>query len=379
MKIGFVFDDSLDNPDGVQQYILTLGAWLSKQGHEVHYIVGQTARRDLDNVHSLSQNVAVRFNKNRVSIPLPVSANKLRRFLAQHSFDVLHVQVPYSPQFAARIIACAPPKTAIIGTFHILPFGKLQQAGTKVLRALLASSLRRFDAMVAVSPAAQVFAKQSMHLDTVVVPNAVDLSLFNNSARQSRQKNQSKKIVSIVFLGRLVPRKGCLQLLQALDELQKQNKLSGIKVTIAGSGQQAGKLQEYARAHALDEVTFVGQQTEDQKTQLLASADIVVLPSLAGESFGIVVVEAIAAGSAVVIGGDNPGYRYVLGATPETIINPLQARRFAEKIHQLADNEALRNKYRSLQQQHITQFDVEVVGKQIMVIYTDALRKHGKV
>ena len=67
MKIGFVLDDSLDKSDGVQQYVLTLGHWLHSQGHEVHYLVGQTERTDIQNVHSLSKNVRAKFNQNRMS------------------------------------------------------------------------------------------------------------------------------------------------------------------------------------------------------------------------------------------------------------------------------------------------------------------------
>jgi phosphatidylinositol alpha-mannosyltransferase len=71
LKIGFVFDDSLDKPDGVQQYVLILGRWLATQGHDVHYLVGETKRTDLQNLYSLARNVNVKFNQNRMAIPLP--------------------------------------------------------------------------------------------------------------------------------------------------------------------------------------------------------------------------------------------------------------------------------------------------------------------
>ena len=71
MKIGLVFDDSLDSTDGVAQYVLALGDWLDDQGHEVHYLVGETHRTDLPNLHSLSRNVRVTFNGNKLGMPLP--------------------------------------------------------------------------------------------------------------------------------------------------------------------------------------------------------------------------------------------------------------------------------------------------------------------
>lgn len=78
MKIGFVLDDGLDSPDGVQQYILTLGTWLEKQGHEVHFLVGQTERTDISNVHVLARNIGVRFNHNRLTIPLPANHGRIK-------------------------------------------------------------------------------------------------------------------------------------------------------------------------------------------------------------------------------------------------------------------------------------------------------------
>jgi phosphatidylinositol alpha-mannosyltransferase len=76
LKIGFVLDDGLDKPDGVQQYILSLGEWMAGQGHDVHYLVGETERTDLPNVHSMSRNIWVLGNGNRMSIPLPTTSRR---------------------------------------------------------------------------------------------------------------------------------------------------------------------------------------------------------------------------------------------------------------------------------------------------------------
>ena len=79
LKVGLVLDDGLDAPDGVQQYILALGDWLREQGHEVRYLVGHTERRDIEGVYSMSRNVAVRANGNRMSMPLPTDRRRIRR------------------------------------------------------------------------------------------------------------------------------------------------------------------------------------------------------------------------------------------------------------------------------------------------------------
>ena len=157
MRIGFVLDDTLDSSDGVQQYVLTLGKWLSKNGHEVHYLVGRTERQDIDNLHSLAKNIRVSFNKNRLSIPLNASKREIAVVLEKYHFDVLHVQVPYSPLFASKVIGLASSKTAVIGTFHILPFSKKEKLATKMLGYLVGKSKARFDQFIAVSKPAQAF------------------------------------------------------------------------------------------------------------------------------------------------------------------------------------------------------------------------------
>jgi phosphatidylinositol alpha-mannosyltransferase len=160
MIIGFVLDDSLDKPDGVQQAVLTTGEWLRSQGHDVHYLVGHTDRTDIQNVHSLAKTLRVKFNGNTMGTPLPASSSQLKTFFSQNSFDILHVQMPYSPFFAAKVIKLAPKTTKIIGTFHILPYTKFSSLATKQLSRLLRSSLKRFDAFVSVSGPAAKFGKQ---------------------------------------------------------------------------------------------------------------------------------------------------------------------------------------------------------------------------
>ena len=92
MKIGLVLDDTLDKPDGVQQHVLTVGKWLSEQGHEVHYLVANTERKDIPNTHSLGRFINVRYNKNNVRTPLPANRNNIRALIRRENFDVLHVQ-----------------------------------------------------------------------------------------------------------------------------------------------------------------------------------------------------------------------------------------------------------------------------------------------
>lgn len=113
-RIAFVFDDTLDVLDGVQQHIVTLGKELARRGHDVHYLVGQTEHSPVPNTHAMSRNVMVRANGNRMRIPLPASRRLIARTLAEGGFDILHVQAPYSPFMAGRVLEAASPDTGTI-------------------------------------------------------------------------------------------------------------------------------------------------------------------------------------------------------------------------------------------------------------------------
>lgn len=363
LKIGFVLDDTLDTPDGVQQYVLTLGRWLSSQGHEVHYLVGESSRMDIDNVHSMARNVKVRFNQNRLSIPLPTRKSQIVQKLAQLDLDILHVQMPYSPMFAGKVVSCAPKKTKIIGTFHIVPASWLHSAGARSLELLNRRTLKKFNQIVSVSPAAAQFAQTVFGIESVVVPNAVN----EKSMRHEPIFNDAPHIV---FLGRLVERKGCQYLLKALKILQEQ--YSGdYTVTIAGKGPLAGKLKIWADKNELKNVNFTGYLAESDKPALLASADIAVFPSTGGESFGIVLIEAMAAGARVVLGGDNVGYRSVLGNRPELLVDVRDSQIFADKLQYFLDNPDARSMANEWAKVAIKQYDVETVGSKIVQIYTE--------
>lgn len=97
LTIGLVIDDSLDRPDGVQQHVLTLGRWLTGKGHTVHYLTSTTQRTDIPRIHSLAKNLPITFNGNRLGIPLPADRSAIRQLFTDVHFDVLHINMPYSP------------------------------------------------------------------------------------------------------------------------------------------------------------------------------------------------------------------------------------------------------------------------------------------
>ncbi len=374
LKIGLVLDDSLDSVDGVQQYVLGIGEWLSGQGHDVHYLVGETKRRDIKNVHSLSRNMKVRFNGNRGTMPLPTSKQKLRQFLAQEKFDVLHVQVPYSPFMAHALVLAAGPQTAIIGTFHIAPYSHLVHFANGALGIWLRRSLKKFDQIVSVSAAAQDFARSTFRIETDILPNVIDYKLFHNA--KPLQRYADKDVMNILFLGRLVPRKGCQLLLKAVARIKDELGTPQFRVIICGKGPEAGALTQFIARNGLEDIVeMVGFVSEEDKPRYYASADISVFPSSAGESFGIVLLEAMASGQAAVIAGDNPGYHSVLAAKSELLFNPHDSHVLADKLKHFLIDDAVRKGARQWGEAYTKQFDRAVVGQQLLEIYGEALRK----
>jgi phosphatidylinositol alpha-mannosyltransferase len=373
MKIAFVLDDSLDKTDGVQQYILTLGAWYRSQGHQVHYLVGESQRSDIPHVHSLSRNIRTKFNQNRVSTPLPASKSIIRGVLAAENFDILHVQLPHSPLLAARVIKASNASTGVVGTFHIIPFSKLETVATTTLGLVLKRNIRRFDTIYSVSGPAKEFARKSFKINSRVVPNVVNVSHFKSARPYKRYDDDT---LTIVFLGRLVERKGCMQLLEALQILHENHKLVRVRVLICGKGPLLTKLESFVKAKHLGHIVhFTGFVSEDEKAKYLASADIAVFPSTGGESFGIVLIEAMAAGSKVVLGGDNIGYKSVLGQRPDQIISPTDTKAFAKQLQHFISSSRARTEASKWQQEHIKQFDVRVVGKQLLSDYESVIAK----
>jgi phosphatidylinositol alpha-mannosyltransferase len=373
LSVGLVFDDSLDRPDGVAHYVKTLGAWLSKNGHSVSYLVGETKIETWagGQVFSLSKNLAVNFNGNRLSIPLPGSGRQIKRLLRTNNFDVLHVMVPYSPFMAAKVIKAAPATTAVVGTFHIFPSGPLSKIGSRMLWAMLRPTLKCFDQIVAVSSASAKFAKNFYRIDADVIPNPVQIMLF----KKSQVKNENMQ--EIVFLGRLVKRKGVAELIAALYELTKINQLA--RLVIAGAGPQMDDLKaKVARLGLSDKVKFLGYIDEKDKPAILGSAAIACFPALYGEAFGIVLIEAMAAGTKVVIGGNNPGYASVLGGRPELLIDPKDTKNFAQHLDELLNDHQKRQQINDWQQKEVKKYDIDVVGRQISQIYDSAIARLAK-
>jgi phosphatidylinositol alpha-mannosyltransferase len=297
----------------------------------------------------------------------------LRRFLAEQRFDVVHVQTPHSPLFAARVVDAARRvqggAVTVVGTFHILPHSRLSALATRALGVLLRRNLRRFDRLCAVSAPAAAFARQAFRVDARVIPIPLDVDAIASAVRRPRPAPRPGGPRVVVFLGRMVERKGVVELVEALALLPGPLR-ARLDVRLGGRGPLADEVRRRVEGHGLaDMVTMAGFVSEDDKPQFFADADLVALPATGGESFGIVLIEAMAAGAGAVLGGANPGYLSVLGDDPLVSVDPRDTPAFAARLEQLLTDDALRARIGSDQARQVRQYRVQAVGRLIEDFY----------
>lgn len=375
LRIGLVIDDGLDKPDGVQQIVLTLGRRLAALGHEVHYVTSTTERTDLPHLHVLGRTVSVRFNGNRLRSPLPARRADVRRLLAEVPFDVLHVTMPYSPLLAGRVVSAASPRTAVVGQFVIYPQDRLTRWGIRALGLAERRRLRRFDAITALSEAARESVREAYGQDVPVIGGPVELAAGHDAAGAGTPAGlagpDDDRPARIVFLGRLVERKGPRELLAAVAAMPATRPWT---LTLAGRGPLLDELRARARAAGIaDRVDFPGFVAEEDKAALLAGADVVVLPSTGGESFGMSVVEALADAGGVVLAGDNPGYRTPMAGLEDRLVDPRDTGAFARTLARWVDDPAARAAARAPQRAAAQRFEAGAITAQTLAWYEQAI------
>lgn len=372
LTIGFVFDDTLDALDGVQQHITTIGTELARRGHDVHYLVGETHHSPVPQTVSLARNVIVSFNGNRMRIPLPVRKREIRAVLARNDYDILHIQAPYSPLFGGRVLKCAPQSTGVVATYHIAPIDRRARYGGRALGLVNAHSHRRVDEVIAVSQVAAQYAQFTAHTHGTIIANPVNVEKFATAAHRATRDAAHPHIV---FLGRLVPRKGAQLLLDALDYGERHGMfpMPGLHVTIAGDGPLMDDCVQRA-ARLRTPVQFVGT-VDEGKADLLASADVAVFPAIGGETFGIVLPEAIASGAGVTLAGDNPGYRWTMRGDEDALfsVGPDHARVLAERITRALTDAPWARRLHAREEALLDRYNVQAVTDEVEQVYARAI------
>lgn len=375
MKIALVLDDALARPDGVQEYARSIAAYLGSHGHTVHVLCsGEAGDRPsgVAAVHSLTNNVGVSFNGNWLRSPCPAPRPLIRRLMERERFDVIHVMSPHSPLLAGRVVTEARRvlgyAVRIVGTFVILPDSGASDFSIRLLGRALRTNLGLFDAFCGLSGPAAELATRAYGLSADVIPGPSDVAAMRGQAKRNPWPRDERGRKVVTFMGRLVDRKGVLELIAAVGCLPADVR-DGIVVRIGGRGPLLDKARKaVARAGLGDVVQFDGFISDADKAGYLASADIAVFPATGGESFGVVLVEAMSAGAGVVLAGDNPGYAWTMG-DPEALVNPRDPQAFADSLAALLSDDARRAELHARQQERVQVFDSAVVGAQLEALY----------
>lgn len=289
MRIGLVCPYSFDEPGGVQAHILDLATVFIEQGHFVRVIGPASPNTPLpDFVVKGGRAIPITYNGSVARLAIgPQVLRNVKDFIREGEFDVLHIHEPNSPSYSLAALSVA--QGPIVATYHASASSSVVLS---LVKPLLNPLLEKIRGGIAVSEMARRWQVEQLGGDPVLIPNGVDTSVYakaRSRAEEAEGKQDStvaKRPVEIVFLGRLdEPRKGLDILLEALTALDHRP-----RVTIMGGG----------RPRHVPGVDFVGRVSDAEKAEILGRADIYVAPNTGGESFGIVLVEAMAAGCAVV-------------------------------------------------------------------------------
>jgi phosphatidylinositol alpha-mannosyltransferase len=303
MRVGLVCPYSWDVPGGVQEHIRDLAEALIELGHHVSVISPADDDASLPGyVVPAGRAVAVPYNGSVARLSFgPLSANRVRRWLKEGNFDVLHVHEPYAPSLS--LIALWVFDGPIVATVHgATTRSRALHAAEPVLR----SALEKVSGRIAVSEAARTTLVHHLGGDAVLIPNGVTVSRYEKAESMPGWPGEGG---AIGFLGRMdEPRKGLAVLLRAFELIGAER--PGLRLLIAGPG-DAEEVIAKVPASLRDRVVLLGQVSEPVKVQVYHSVDVFCAPNTGGESFGIVLAEAMAAG-APIVASDIDAFRRVL-------------------------------------------------------------------
>ncbi len=306
LRVGIVCPYSFDVPGGVQFHVRDLAEALIGRGHSVSVLAPADDETPIpDYMTSAGKAVPVRYNGSVARLAFgPLTAAKVRRWLEAGQFDVLHLHEPATPSLSmlALWIADGP----VVATFHS---SLVRSRSLQIAYPLVRQSLEKIGARIAVSEDARRTLVEHLGGDAVVIPNGVFVDAFSGAPTDERWVG-TPEAPTVVFLGRLdEPRKGLPVLLGAVPEVRRA--FPGARFLVAGRGDTGPEEVRELIGDDADAVEFLGGISDEDKARLLASADVYCAPQTGGESFGIVLVEAMSAGTAV-LASDLGAFRRVL-------------------------------------------------------------------
>ncbi|MGW6689711.1 glycosyltransferase family 4 protein [Streptomyces sp. NPDC054961] len=359
MKIGIVCPYSWDVPGGVQFHIRDLAEHLIRLGHEVSVLAPADDETPLPPyVVSAGRAVPVPYNGSVARLNFGfLSAARVRRWLHEGVFDVVHIHEPTSPSLG--LLTCWAAQGPIVATFHTSnPRSRAMLAAYPILQP----ALEKISARIAVSEYARRTLVEHLGGDAVVIPNGVDVDFFAKADPNPAWSGQT-----LGFIGRIdEPRKGLPVLMAAFPRIVEE--CPDVRLLVAGRGDEEEAVASLPAA-LRSRVEFLGMVSDEDKARLLRSVDVYVAPNTGGESFGIILVEALSAG-ATVLAADLDAFAQVLdqGGAGGLFTNEDPASLAAEATALLRDP-ARRAELSARGSAHVRRFDWSTVAADILAVY----------
>ncbi|MBV9160228.1 MAG: glycosyltransferase family 4 protein [Pseudonocardiales bacterium] len=365
MRIGMVCPYSLAAPGGVQAHVLGLAQGLRDLGHQVEVLAPATADNALPEfVTPAGRAVGVPYNGSIAPLAFgPVAVNRARRWLHDHDFDVLHLHEPAAPSLS--LISLALADRPVVATFH---FATARSWALAAAHGLLQPTMEKITARIAVSPLARRVLVKYLGGDAVEIPNGVDVSHF---ARAQPLPGYPRTGGTVGFVGRFgEPRKGMPVLLAALRTVARTR--PDLRLLVVGHG-DAATLRRAAGPALASRIRVLGALGNEGKAAVLASVDVLCVPAIGGESFGIVISEALATGTPVVA-SDLDAFRLVLDRGQAGVLVPAGSpAALSAALDDLLDDPERRATLTAVGRARAAMWDWPVVARRVLQVYETAV------
>jgi len=369
MRIGIVCPYLWDIPGGVQAHVRDLAEVLIGLGHHVSVLApGEEDSPTLPSyVTAAGKTVPIPYNGSvaRLQFGL-VSATRVRRWLRDGNFDVVHVHEPAPPSLSLLTVLLAD--VPLVATFHS---ASTRSRFLAMFNSVVQAVLERLSGRIAVSQAARKMIMEHLGADAVVIPNGVAVSSYADAEPLPGYPRDPELGGTIGFIGRYdETRKGMAVLVEALQALLPAR--PGLQVLVAGKGEQADFLADLPPEVAA-RMVMLGMVSEADKASLLRSVDVYVAPNTGGESFGIILLEAMAARTPIVA-SDLDAFRRVLDDGRAGIMfHNRDSAGLARALEQVLSDEALRGQLAAASAEVVRPYDWTVIASQILRVYEIAI------
>ncbi len=368
-RIGIVCPYGWDTPGGVQSHVGDLAEYLIAQGHYVSVLAPVINEEGIpDYVTSAGRPISIPYNGAVARILFgPLAFARVKQWIGSGNFDLLHLHEPAIPSIS--LLACWAAEGPLVGTFHA---ASTKQKIAFAITPFIEPVIEKLTARIAVSEAARETLQIHLDTDAVVVPNGIYAKKFSDAHSDPRWSGNT-----IGFIGRFEEsRKGLSVLIEALPSIIE--KIPDVRVIVAGPGNPASVLEEM-EPHLRQRFTFLGRISEEDKANFMSSVSIYVAPNTGGESFGIILAEALAGGASV-LASDIPAFDSLLGhGKYGSLFQSENSEDLAKRAIELFNNPELRRTIARAGREYAQSFDWDVVAERIYDVYEMAMVGHNGV